>query len=196
MRRSRKDPLTQREIDLLTESKHPRIVSIYGAYKTTHSYYIAMELASRGTLTDYMARCQTLPTEDIVKDIIWQVNSALLYLHNKGIAHRDVKTDNVLCMQLSPVLVKLSDFGLAKVMNMIDLDAHNTYCGTTDFMAPEIRFGITNYNVKVDMWALGVMMFYILSFKFPCDVGSNRTPLLPSSFTIRWERMPMISENG
>jgi len=89
-----------------------------------------------------------------------------------GIVHRDLKLDNVIVTGLDSdkdedINVKLIDFGLAKHSQSIEGKVNlNTYCGTLNFMAPEVIEG-KEYDLSCDLWSLGVIAFFILSGKPP-----------------------------
>ena len=86
--------------------------------------------------------------------------------------HRDLKPDNIMIVgydsgDLSDLRVKLIDFGMAKLVSpkrKIDL---NTYCGTIDFIAPEVLDEKMNYDEKCDIWSIGVIAFFLLSGRPP-----------------------------
>lgn len=80
-------------------------------------------------------------------------------MHSKGIAHRDIKCDNLLLSDhgRSPLL-KISDFGLSKILQNC-----NTVCGTKLYASPEIINNEMNYTHKVDVWSAGVVLYAMLS---------------------------------
>lgn len=81
-----------------------------------------------------------------------QTLQALVFLHSRGMIHRDLKPANILVQRRDPLHIRVADFGLAS-----DASTFKTYCGTQDYMAPEIGRG--SYTSAVDMWALGVIIF-------------------------------------
>jgi len=88
---------------------------------------------------------------------------AIRYCHTMGVAHRDLKPENLL-YQTSDAksIIKISDFGLARVINN---ELMSTACGTPGYVAPEILIG-KGYDMAVDYWSLGVIL-YILLCGFP-----------------------------
>mmetsp|Transcript_39304 Transcript_39304/g.60029 ORF Transcript_39304/g.60029 Transcript_39304/m.60029 type:complete len:212 (+) Transcript_39304:705-1340(+) len=97
---------------------------------------------------------------------------AIKYFHSKDIVHRDLKLDNILIMgydtgEPSDLRVKLIDFGMSKFTKKGNKKINlNTYCGTIDFIAPEVFEG-TSYNLSCDIWSIGVIAYFMLAGKPP-----------------------------
>jgi serine/threonine protein kinase len=90
-----------------------------------------------------------------------RLTQAVSYLHNCGVSHRDIKTDNVMVGEDGAV--KLIDFGYATTVVKGE-----THCGTPNYMAPELFCKKNVYNpFKVDMWALGVLLYYLFEGCYP-----------------------------
>ncbi|KAG0360228.1 hypothetical protein BGZ54_009652 [Gamsiella multidivaricata] len=98
-------------------------------------------------------------TEKETRHIFKQVLEGVKYLHDRGVVHRDLKPENILVMDKDTMTVKISDFGLAKMIG--ERVFFNTICGTPSYVAPEvIRNG--EYGKGVDMWSLGVVLYICL----------------------------------
>ena len=148
---------------------HPNIIKFYQCLYDNEYLNIVMELSEGVTLSDYMEQFPDLKIpEDQCQIILRQVMHAIKYFHSIGIVHRDLKLGNILLEgagtgNVEDLRVKLIDFGMSKYMKKgnkkIDL---NTYCGTIDFMAPEVFDG-NGYDNKCDVWSIGVMAFFMLS---------------------------------
>nr|VWO94192.1 Uncharacterized protein [Ganoderma boninense] len=191
-----KDPV-QKEVEMLKAQNHPYIVTLDSAFQDDRFLYLVMELVAEGSLHDLIVRetrlskrlkwpwggtLSSVPSkgESDAKLVTLDVCSALTYLHAMAIVHRDIKPANILIQSRSPLSVKVSDFGLAKIV-----DGENdlkTLCGTPEFMAPEIG-PLGGYDYKVDTWALGVTLFAMLSGRSPfsgreedCRIQWNRLP--------------------
>jgi serine/threonine protein kinase len=156
------------EIAILKEIKHNNIISLEGLYETEQSLFIFMEYVSGGELFTEVGHFGPL-SEACASRVVYQIADALLYLHSQSITHRDLKLENVLVCK-DPcngyLRVKLSDFGLSKKMALSSEEMMKTRCGTPAYAAPEILNG-QEYTYKVDIWALGVIMFVMLYLKYP-----------------------------
>ena len=113
----------------------------------------------------------------------WQ---ALHYVHGKRILHRDLKTQNIF---ISKNLVKLGDFGIAKVMEG-SMTAASTVIGTPYYMSPEVCQG-QHYDYKSDVWALGCILYEICALQQAWS-GSN---LLGLVYKIVQEKQPRLPDN-
>jgi serine/threonine protein kinase len=183
--------------------------------------YIVMEYVPGGDLGSLINQHGRLPEFD-VNTMACQLLSALKYLHNKGITHRDVKPDNILISSRDPFQVKLTDFGLSK---MIDSEETflRTFCGTLLYCAPEVyseyreydQSGRRNlrgldkrslppqrYGHAVDIWSLAGVLFYALcgSPPYPVKNGTSYQELLNQIMTQPLDIRPLqradISESG
>ena len=160
----------QREIEILKEIKHENIVRLKAFFEDDKCYYLVMDLVEGGDLMDFVTNNGPIP-EDAVREISYQVLSAVEYMHSISISHRDIKPDNILIAQDEPVLVKVSDFGLAKIAKS---GSHlQTFCGTLAYLAPEVlarkhdKSKSIIYSDKVDIWSIGCMIYVILTGYLP-----------------------------
>lgn len=120
----------------------------------------------------HMQRQRRLP-EDHARFYSAEISCALNFLHERGVIYRDLKLDNVLLD--SDGHVKLTDYGMCKE-GLRPGDTTSTFCGTPNYIAPEILRG-EDYGFSVDWWALGVLMFEMLAGRSPFDVvGSAENP--------------------
>ncbi|KAK0240914.1 kinase-like domain-containing protein [Armillaria nabsnona] len=160
-----------REVSIMSNLDHPNICELKDAFHHEHdgSLNLVMELALGGDLCTHMSDGLIL-IEDEAKFIIWQICDALAYLHSFGITHRDIKPENILLSGHLPPLVKLSDFGLAKIV-----DEHTmlrSECGTAEYKPPEQRQG-DGYDHLVDSWGVGVILFIMLTDSMPVDLDRD-----------------------
>jgi len=102
-------------------------------------------------------------SEKEAADTIRPIVDAIKYCHEMGIVHRDIKPENLLYNSVDPsAIIKISDFGLARYYND---DLMTTACGTPSYVAPEILIG-KGYDLSVDYWSIGVVL-YIMLCGFP-----------------------------
>ncbi|EDS29713.1 testis-specific serine/threonine-protein kinase 6 [Culex quinquefasciatus] len=154
-----------RELAVLLRVRHPHIIRIQAIVKCHSKIFIFMRYAELGDLLTFILAHGAIGES---QSRIWgrQVGLALQYLHESGIAHRDLKCENILIT--TNFNVKLSDFGFARhVMRSHEVELSSTYCGSFDYASPEILKG-TPYNPKAsDMWAYGVLLYVMLNKSMP-----------------------------
>jgi len=167
-----KKDLLSREIQIMKKLNHENILKCKDVYESEEKIYLILELVKGGELYDYIVEKEF--NEDEARDVVLQLLSAIEYLHGNGIAHRDLKPENVLCIDKSTgekrvLQIKVADFGLSKQFSADDLKSR---CGSPTYVAPEV-IESTTYNEAVDMWALGVITFVLLTGCFPFYEESN-----------------------
>lgn len=169
-----------RELEILRRLDHPYIVKLRGFYEDMDNHYLVMEFVSGGDLMDFVAAHGAVG-EEAAKEICRQVLEAIKYVHSLGISHRDLKPDNVLVAQDDPVVVKITDFGLAKGSG--NATFLKTFCGTLAYVAPEVIDGRQmkatdedKYSSLVDMWSFGCFLYVILTAHLPFS-GSTQEEL-------------------
>ena len=162
--------LLVREIKILKELDHPNIIKFFETYEDKKYLHIVMEHCKGGELLERVIKKGNLSEKECAK-IMSKLFSAVNYLHNKGISHRDLKLENLLFSNNSfDSEIKIIDFGLSK--NFYDETNKNmtTTVGTPIYIAPEVLTG--NYDFSCDNWSLGVIM-YILLYGTPPFIGPN-----------------------
>ena len=153
-----------REGRLLSNLDHPNIIKIYCYYAHENYLYNVMEFAKGGELTQYINTTKDIPEEKI-KSIFKQIYDAVKYIHNKNIIHRDLKTNNIVFLDEQKTHVAIIDFGISSTFSGGDV----LKAGTLKYLPPEAFEDNERNSIKIDMWALGVIL-YILYFKtFPFD---------------------------
>ncbi|OMJ68147.1 hypothetical protein SteCoe_34485 [Stentor coeruleus] len=143
--------MIHREISVQKKLIHPNIIRLYGHIEDSESLYLILEYAEKGNLFHYIRKKKRLYEEEAFY-YFTQVCFAINYLHEHDIIHRDVKPENILIT--SKNIVKICDFGWCAE----GIEERTTYCGTLDYMAPEIVLR-NRYTNKVDIWALGVLLY-------------------------------------
>ncbi|KAI8877348.1 kinase-like protein [Backusella circina FSU 941] len=143
------------------EERHPFLVNLHSTFQTETRIYFVMEYVSGGDLMLQIQREQFSETR--AKFYACEVLLALEYFHKRGIIYRDLKLDNImLCLDGH---IKLADYGLCKE-SMYGNNTTNTFCGTPEFMAPEILLE-QRYGRAVDWWAFGVLLYEMLLGQSP-----------------------------
>jgi serine/threonine-protein kinase len=159
----------EREGTILKQLKHPNIVRLYGTGKHHGMPFYAMEYIEGESLDHVMARRGRITWEEVVT-IGRQLCSALHYAHMQGIIHRDLKPSNL--MMLADGTVKLTDFGIAKDLDVTQLTSANCTVGTAAYMSPEQCRGERDLTFKSDLYSLGVMFYELLVGRKPFDADN------------------------
>ncbi|PUU79037.1 kinase-like domain-containing protein [Tuber borchii] len=146
-------------------AKRPSLfVEFQGWFEEPETLYIAMEYLKEGDLTRHIG--SPLPQES-VRNISKQILEGLKLMHQQGIAHRDLKPANIFVVSMSPVWVKLGDFGVSKRILDQATTTFHTRVFTQGYGAPEVQ-GVdsnsetSNYTNSVDIWSLGCVIYELL----------------------------------
>ncbi|KAI4684654.1 uncharacterized protein J4E88_004095 [Alternaria novae-zelandiae] len=170
------DKKIDNEMKIMQDLRHPNIVQFQEYHDQGDYLYIIMEFVRQGDLQGYLNNHGSME-EHVARSMAQQILSALSYLHRAKITHRDIKPDNILISDLDPFTVKLSDFGLSKVVKHEETFL-KTFCGTLLYCAPEVfpdfngqskgtkrRRGAKtyhSYSSSVDIWSFGGVLWYAL----------------------------------
>ena len=153
------------EIGILKLCHHPNIVRLLDHLENTDYIYIVTEYIEGGTLGQYFKKKKFNFSERQAMNIMSQLASGVKYLHQYGIVHRDLKPDNIMITQQNEFgVIKIMDFGLSKIVSPNEKMVEGY--GTLSYVAPEVLLR-TPYNKEVDIWSMGVILFYMLSGKLP-----------------------------
>jgi len=163
-----KEEMVENEVQLLKRVDHPHIVKLIDFWDITDRFYLAIEFMPGGDLFDALVSARYYGESEAAQ-MMCSLASALEYLHDLNVVHRDVKPENLLVYETGDgrKKLKLTDFGLATEAK----DSLFTVCGTPTYVAPEI-LAETGYGLKVDIWAAGVIM-YIMLCGFPPFVSMS-----------------------
>jgi len=149
------------EVVLLGKMKHPHILRVLGYHRAEPNLYLMLEYAENGSLLKIIKDHGPL-SEINTACFTKQVLQALVYLHERGVIHRDLKAANILLNRKGDV--KLADFGVAAVMG--NTDKHFTIVGSPYWMAPEI-IQATGHSTLSDIWSLGCTVIELLKGEPP-----------------------------
>ncbi|KAK7496787.1 hypothetical protein BaRGS_00011996 [Batillaria attramentaria] len=151
-----------------TATNYPFLVGLHSCFQSESRLFFVIEFVNGGDLMFHMQRQRRLP-EEHARFYSAEICLALNFLHERGIVYRDLKLDNVLLDAEGHI--KLTDYGMCKE-GLFAGDTTGTFCGTPNYIAPEILRG-EMYDSSVDWWALGVLMFEMLAGRSPFDVVGN-----------------------
>ena len=152
-----------REAKAAGRLSHPSIVTIHEVGESNGRYFIAMEYLEGHTLRDLIQLQGPLPP-DRAADIATQILDALDYAHSQGVVHRDIKPDNIHI--LPDGRVKITDFGIARIMTDPAITTDGRIFGTPSYMSPEQIAG-RPVDERSDLFSLGVVLYEMLTGRKP-----------------------------
>ncbi|ESO06607.1 hypothetical protein HELRODRAFT_64769 [Helobdella robusta] len=165
--------MTEKRV-LSLNAKHPFLTSIHFCFQTEDKLIFVMEYMAGGDLMFQILAAQKFD-EKRTRFYSSEVILALMFLHKHGVIYRDLKLDNI--MLDSEGHCKIADFGMCKD-NMFPGDTTLTFCGTPDYIAPEV-LQEQEYNYTVDWWTMGVLMYEMMAGQPPFD-GESEEDLFES----------------
>lgn len=205
----------------LARKRVPNVVNMYGAFADSQGYYIVMEYCAGGDLLEsLLKRKRAMHENAAMVQIVLPILDTLCHLHSFNIIHRDVKLENIFLDEAGKV--KLGDFGLTMCTAQ---EAAISPVGTVEYMAPEVvclpsvdlilsgkinARDISPTTDKVDIWALGVTLFELVSGKLPFEgpdkagikesILQNRMSVLPSNISedcksLIWDMLSYFPED-
>ncbi|XP_005092768.1 serine/threonine-protein kinase H1 homolog [Aplysia californica] len=162
------------ELNVLRRVKHIYIIQLVEVFEAPEKVYMVMELATGGELFDRIIAKGSFTERDATR-VLTMVLDGVKYLHELGITHRDLKPENLLYYHPGhDSKIMITDFGLSAMLKGPD-NYMRTTCGTPEYIAPEI-LARKPYTCQVDLWAIGVITYILLSGTMPFD-DENRTRL-------------------
>ncbi|KAF3702309.1 Serine/threonine-protein kinase NIM1 [Channa argus] len=175
--------LLSREISSMESLQHPNVIRLYEVVETPSRLYLVLEYAGGGDLHNKICNEGKL-SDNTSKIAFAQILSAIKYLHNLNIIHRDLKAENVLFTSSS--CVKVADFGFSTRVSSRS-DSLDTFCGSPPYAAPELFKDECYLGPPVDVWAMGVLLFFMVTGSMPFraeTMGKLRRSIIEGVYTI------------
>jgi len=181
----------ERESNAMEKLSHPNIVNVHDTFSLDGDHLIVMDYVSGGSLNDLLKQQTRLDMNYALK-IAHDIASAMIFVHDEDIIHRDIKPDNILISRDGTA--RLTDFGMARFTYMSRLTTKDVMLGSLLYMAPE-QFKTGEAVKQSDIWAYGIMLYEIMTgekpFTKPQDIiVTQQIPVI----SMRPEASPKVSE--
>ncbi|MFI6071220.1 protein kinase [Actinoplanes sp. NPDC051343] len=159
------------ERTILLMLRHRNVVRVRDLFSVGETLGLVMDLVSGGSLRDHLRRHHTVPAGEAAR-LAAQVAAALTEAHELGVVHRDLKPDNILLQAEEGRLeTRLTDFGVARILNTPSMTTPNAVVGTPHYMSPE-AFHSPSTSPATDVYALGVLLYEMVTGRPPYDSDS------------------------
>ncbi|XP_073333501.1 serine/threonine-protein kinase NIM1 [Pagrus major] len=175
--------LLSREISSMEVLRHPNVVYLYEVVEMPSRLYLVLEYAGGGDLHNKICNEGKL-SDNASKITFAQILSAIKYMHSINVIHRDLKAENVLFT--SSGCVKVADFGFSTQVSNRN-DALDTFCGSPPYAAPELFRDECYQGPPVDVWAMGVLLFFMVTGTMPFraeTMGKLRRCIIDAAYTV------------
>eukprot|EP01062_Namystynia_karyoxenos_P082294 TRINITY_DN9244_c0_g1_i1.p1 TRINITY_DN9244_c0_g1~~TRINITY_DN9244_c0_g1_i1.p1 ORF type:complete len:371 (+),score=115.78 TRINITY_DN9244_c0_g1_i1:103-1113(+) len=172
LQREGKEDAMRKEIGILQSLRHPHIVELVEVLQSANTVYIVLEHVEGGDFLELLQQVTRLD-ESTARRYFQQLMSAVDYCHQRGIAHRDLKCENLLLTKAGTL--KVSDFGLSTLQRTRDTGEVSaslmldSVVGSPHYLAPEVLAGEGYSGFCADVWACGVILYMMLSGRMPFD---------------------------
>lgn len=186
LKRIQNDKKNESETNYMLGIKAPNVLELI-YFKVIEEYiYMVIEYAEYGTLKSIIEKAESNPSQSLLNEdmiLLWMTEALIgLYtIHEKNLIHRDIKTDNLFICKGK--ILKIGDLGAAKVIK----DCAITTIGTFHYMAPEIHNKI-QYDSKVDLWSLGVVLYELVMLRKPFNGNSDE--IIDKVLNLKYDPFP------
>eukprot|EP01125_Pyxidicula_operculata_P014218 TRINITY_DN4735_c0_g1_i1.p1 TRINITY_DN4735_c0_g1~~TRINITY_DN4735_c0_g1_i1.p1 ORF type:complete len:957 (-),score=268.57 TRINITY_DN4735_c0_g1_i1:187-3057(-) len=157
------------EAEVMNYIKHKNVVNLFEVIENRDYICMVMEYAGGGELFDYVMR-QTRLAEVEARKLFVQIIDAIGHCHERRVIHRDIKAENIFLDETLEI-VKIGDWGFATVFK--PGSTLETACGSLDYAAPEILSGKPHVGPEVDVWALGVLLYFMVCGWLPFRAATD-----------------------
>jgi protein serine kinase H len=187
---------TSQELKILPCLSHPAVVELRGAVRTAHGLAPVYPYAAGGDLSHFLQ--DSALDECVAKAAMFRLLDCVAYLHRNGVWHRDIKPENILVFATrpEPAALVLADFGMAARASDAGSDR---FIASLPYMAPELLAG-RQYTEKIDVWALGIVMYAALTGAVPFDTSSEMAMryeiLCGIPDLLEYEEIALVSNDG
>lgn len=176
MKKIKKDSLTdsgdlvrlQREIDTMAYLQHESVVALHDFIIDENHFYLIMDYCQGGSLYEHIVSGQQI-REPQAALVFRQIVNAIMFIHQHGVVHRDLKPQNILITKFPQI--KVSDFGLCGFLN--EDKKMKTFCGSPCYSAPECLNHIQYDGTLSDMWSLGVILYEMVTGEHPWQIRNT-----------------------
>ena len=160
----------EREISILKKLNHYNIIKLYNIIEDENYIYLIQEYISDKELLNFIQTSEDLSEKDICR-LYQQIISGIEYCHEMGIAHRDLKLQNILLNYKKDI--KIIDFGLSNNYDKDMDELLHSSCGSPIYAAPEMIKGIEYRGLNTDIWSSGIILYLMLCKCFPFNDKNN-----------------------
>lgn len=164
------DGLPEKTLESLLNLSHPNVINIYDIIEDEYNLYIIEDYCEGGDLFNFILKNKIF-SEDLVKIIIKQLLDALVYLHGRGLAHTNIKPENILIFKqinasnINDITIKISDLASASLLSSKSNKINPKLISSPFYLAPE--FIESNFNELSDLWSVGAIAYTLLCGKPP-----------------------------
>lgn len=153
----------QREIDTMADLDHENVIKLHDFFEDDEYYYLIMDYCAGGDLFEYISNSARVK-EVQAATVFQQIISAIQYCHSQGVAHRDLKPQNILITVFPNI--KVCDFGLCQYFEGANAKM-KTACGSPFYASPECIKGKPYNGRQSDIWSLGVILYELVTKQHP-----------------------------